>query len=64
MNTLQKLSNGIEMLINGNKTKKYGTLLAILADTPAAAFIANMKQSIFADEFCQNCNINTEDIQI
>ena len=63
VNALQKLSNGIEMIINGNKTKIYGTLLAVLANTPATAFIANMKQSFFTKKVCQNCNINTEDMQ-
>ena len=45
VNTLKDLHNGIQFNINGQNTLVFGTLLAALADTPAAAFIADMKQS-------------------
>ena len=49
--------------INGQYILVFGTLLAVLADTSAAAFIADMKQSFSAKKFCWNCNINTGEMQ-
>ena len=63
VNTLNDLPNGIQININGQNRLVFGTLLAVLADTPAAAFIADMKQSFFAKRFCWNCNINTDEMQ-
>ena len=61
--TLKDLHNGIQFNINEQNTLVFGTLLAVLADTPGAAFIADLKQSFFAKKFCWNCNINTDEIQ-
>ena len=60
--TLNDLYNGVQFNNDGQSYTVYGMLLAVLADTPAAAFIANMKQSFFAKKFCRNCNINTKDV--
>ena len=60
VNTLNDLHNSIQININ---RLVFGTLLAGLADTHAAAFIADMKQSFYAKRFCQNCNINTDEMQ-
>ena len=48
VNTVKDLHNEIQFNINGQNTLVFGTLLAVLTDTPAAAFIADMKQSFFA----------------
>ena len=60
---MNDLHNGIQININGQNRLVFGTLLAVLADTPAAAFIADMKQSLFAKTFFWNCNINTDEMQ-
>ena len=60
---MNDLHNGIQININGQNKLVLGTLLAILADTHAAAFIADMKQSFCAKRFCWNCNINTDEMQ-
>ena len=61
--TVQELHTGIVLNINGRNETIFGILVAAIADTPAAAFLANMKQSYFAKKFCRTCNINTEDMQ-
>ena len=61
--TLNNLYNGVQFNINGQNYTVHDMLLAVLADTPAAAFIADMKQSFFAKKFCRNYNINMEDMR-
>ena len=52
------------MQVCGSERCLYGILTVVLADTPAAAFIMEMKQSTsFAKKGCQTCNINTPEIQ-
>ena len=63
VNTLNDLHNGLQININGQNRLVFGTLLAVLADTPAAAFIADMKKCFFAKRFCWNYNINTDGMQ-
>ena len=64
VNTLIQMQEGIQMQVCGGDKRVYGILTAILADTPAAAFITDMKQSTsFAKKGCRTCNINTPDIQ-
>ena len=43
--TLLKLKEGIQMQVCGSERCLYGILTAVLADTPATAFITEMKQS-------------------
>ena len=43
--TLNAIYNGVQFNINGQNHTVHGMLLAVLADTPAAAFVADMKQS-------------------
>ena len=63
-NMCLNLQEGTRMKVCGTEKVIYGILTAILADTPAAAFITDMKQSTsFAKKGCQTCNINTPDIQ-
>ena len=58
------LQEGIQMQVCGTEQTVYGILTAVLADTPAAAFITDMKQSTsFAKKGCRTCNISTPDIQ-
>ena len=62
--TLLKLKEGIRMQVCGSERCLYGILIAVLADTPAAAFITEMKQSTsFAKKGCWTCNIYTPEIQ-
>ena len=62
--TLLKLKEGIWMQVCGSERCLYGILTVVLADTPAAAFIIEMKQSTsFAKKGCQTCNINTPEIE-
>ena len=64
IDTSLKLQNGLKMQINGREVTVYGVLTAVLADTPAAAFVTDMKQSTtFAKKGCRTCNISTPDIQ-
>ena len=61
---LLNLEKGIRMQICGKEEIVHGILTAVLADTPAAAFITDMKQSMtFSKKGCWTCNINTPDIQ-
>ena len=43
--TLLKLQNRFQMQIGGREVTVYGVLTAVLADTPAAAFVTDIKQS-------------------
>ena len=64
IDTSLKLQNGLKMQINGREVTVYGVLTAVLADTPAAAFVTDMKQSTtFSKKGCRTCNISTPDIQ-
>ena len=64
VDTLLNLQEGILMNVRGAERTVHGILTAILADTPAAAFITGMKQSTsFAKKGCRTCNIHTPDIQ-
>ena len=62
--TLLKMKEGIQMQVCGSYRCLYGILTAVLADTPAAAFITDMKQSTScAKKGCGTCSINTPEIQ-
>ena len=64
VDSLKNLQHGIRMQICGKETTVHGILTAIMADTPAAAFITDMKQSSsFAKKGCRTCNIKTPDMQ-
>ena len=55
----------MQLNVNGEDITVYGYLLAILADTPAAGFMAGMKQSPgFARKGCCTCTINVQEMQI
>ena len=61
---LLNLQKGTRMQICSNEITVHGVPTAVLADTPAAAFITDMKQSTtFAKKGCRTCTINTPDIQ-
>ena len=61
---LLNLQKGTRMQICSNEITVHGVLTAVLADTPAAAFKTDMKQSTtFAKKGCHTCTINTPDIQ-
>ena len=48
------------MQVCGSERSLNGILTVVLADTPATAFITEMKQSTsFAKKGCRTCNINT-----
>ena len=52
------------MQICSNEITVHGVLTAVLADTTAAAFITDKKQSTtFAYKGCCTCTINTTDVQ-
>ena len=64
LDTCVHLQEGMRVQVGGTGKTIYGVLTAVLADTPAAAFITDMKQSTsFAKKGCRTCNINTPDIQ-
>ena len=51
--TLNDLYNGVQFNINGQNYTVHGKLLAVLAETPATAFIADLKQSFFCQKVLQ-----------
>ena len=63
LDNLKELQKGVTFIVKGQEEVIYGVLVAVLCDTPAAAFLANMKQSVFANKFCRTCNIKTEHMQ-
>ena len=65
MSNLISFQNGMQPNVNGEDITVYGYLLAILADTPAAGFMAGMKQSPgSARKGCCTCTINAQEMQI
>ena len=58
---LQLLQNGVDINVNGVSYNFHGVLIAAVADTPAAGFLGNLKQSCgLAKKGCRTCNITND----
>ena len=61
--TMQQLFNGMFIKVGATNHKVYGKLIVGIADTPAAAFLGNTKQSSsFSHRFCRTCNITSHEL--
>ena len=60
---LKKLQDGVEIELNGVSYNMHGVLVAAVADTPAAGFLGNLKQSCaLARKGCRTCNITNDQL--